>query len=68
MDHTSITNALIETKVKMVVVRYDTYEEVGVVEVEKEAGEVMEASKYAESMVDVYEVGVASEDMEIQAV
>ena len=68
MDHTSITNALIETKVKMVVVWDYIDEEVGVLEVDKAAGEVKKASKYVEAMVAVYEAGVASEGMEIQAV
>ena len=68
VDHTSITNALIETKVKMVVVWDDIDEEVGVLQVDKAAGEVKKASKYVEAMVAVYEAGVASEGMEIQAV
>ena len=37
-------------------------------EVEKATGEVTEASEDADSMVAVYEAGVTSEDMEIQAV
>ena len=63
MYHTIITNALIETKVKMLVMWDDTDEEVGAMEVEKATGEVMEASEDADSMVAVYEAGVASEDM-----
>ena len=68
VNHTSSTNFLIETKVKMLVMWDDTDEEVGAMEVEKATGEVVEASEDADSMVAVYEAGVASEDMEIQAV